>query len=198
MSMLEGLVPRFRSIGWRWFRVALPAAACLLLAGAGARAAAELPAVHRSRPQVLGGVPEGVDLAHRLGLGRAAGDVHPSQKGSRGGRRTVPDAAAAGARGGHRLFAQIEAEVLKENQPLAMDVVSKMVNEKGKKITRDRLCPAGHRHQGTCAAVFDSGRTESVPHHLHDHRRPVRQDTSPHLPSSPITENRRRTSNALP
>ena len=32
------------------------------------------------------------------------------------------------------LFAQIEVDVLKENQPRATDVVSKMVNEKGKKL----------------------------------------------------------------
>jgi len=128
-------VPRFRPIGWRWFRVALPVAACLLLA---AQALAQ-------RPNYLLFTDPGRRFSVEFPkewtwlIVSGSGEplvtfVHPRKEAAVVverfrlrqplSRDEVTD-----------LFAQIEAEVLKENQPLAMDVVSKMVNEKGKKIT---------------------------------------------------------------
>jgi len=135
MSRLEGLVPRFRPIGLRWFRVALPVAACVLLAAQalaqrpnyllftdpGRRFSVEFPKEWTWLIVSGSGEPLVTFIHPRK---EAAVVVERFRMRQPLSRDEVTD-----------LFAQIEAEVLKENQPLAADVVSKMVNEKGKKIT---------------------------------------------------------------
>ena len=133
MSVGEGLVSSFRSNRWRSWRVAVPAAACLLLAGQalaqrpnyllftdpGRRFSVEFPK-EWTWLMVSGSGEPLVTFIHPRK--EAAVVVERFRMRQPLTRDEVTD-----------LFAQIEAEVLKENQPQAMDVVSKIVNEQGKK-----------------------------------------------------------------